>query len=592
MAQKKIEKKIYDWGVLLTVLVGIVFINIIASFFFFRVDLTEDKRYSLTEQTKNFLADKSNFEDKVLFKVYLEGNLPSDIRLIRNAVEEKLRDFTIYAGKRIEYEFIDPNDGSTEDVDELGKQLYDKGDGIKPTDLTVQAVNQVSNQLIWPGAVVTYQGETKGYVQFFNRSRIHTAEDLGGLVQGAINDLEYNLLNGLRHAVTERKSRIGFLQGHGEWSKNSTLVFRNLLAKNYVTKDVTIADTVNALDDFDGLIIAGPKVRFSEKDKYVIDQFLLRGGKLMYFVDPVKVEIDSLFIKGHTQTTSRVLNISDQLFKYGIRVNEDLVVDAQCGPNYIPGHPRKIMPWYFYPIANGTDHPVSKNIDPVILRYASSIDFVGNDSNKRIVLLKTSGNTAIRRSPARVDYRFVDLEPDFAADPDDLANKVSMAGIVEGKFVSNFKNRLVDEFVNNPDAKFLEESVKPSKVLVVGDADLLTNKYDSLFIKAQGKWDYRPVNFDEFKYDPFDPNLNTGKSMPMFVYGNAEFLLNAVDYVMGDEAVLGVRSRSISIRPLNEEKIKVEARFWQLMNIAVPIILISLLGFILFYIRKRKYTRL
>lgn len=591
MNQKKIGNKLYDWGLLSTVLIGIIFLNIIGSFFFWRWDLTHDKRYSLTEQTKTFLENTENFQDKVLFKVYLEGNLPSDLKQIRNAVEDKLRDFSLYAGNRIEYEFIDPNEGSEIDVQDLGEILYSEGNGIRPTDMTIQSVNQVNNLLIWPGAVITYQGETKGYVQFFNRSRIHSAENLDGLVQGAINDLEYNLLNGLRLAVADRKPVIGFLQGHGEWNENQTMVFRSLLRKNYVTKNISINDSIDALNKLDGLIIAGPKNRFSEKDKYVIDQFLMRGGKLMYFLDPLNINQDSLFYNGHTQTTSRALNISDQIFKYGIRVNEDLVVDAQCGPNYIPGHPQKIMPWYFYPIADGTNHPVSKNIDPVVLRYASSLEFVGNDTNRRIPLLQSSGNTTVRRSPARIDYRFVDLEPDFAVDPDNPANKIMMAGIVEGHFVSNYKNRLVEEFAKNPEARFLEESSKASKVLVVGDANLVTNKYDSIYSKSQGRYDYRPVNFDEFKFDPFDPNMNAGKSMPMFVYGTAEFLLNSVDYMMGDESVLGVRSRSITIRPLDEEKINSEARFWQVINILIPLIAITFLGIVFFYIRKRRFAR-
>lgn len=591
MNQKKIGNKLYDWGLLSTILIGIIFLNIIGSFFFWRWDLTHDKRYSLTEQTKTFLENTENFQDKVLFKVYLEGNLPSDLKQIRNAVEDKLRDFSLYAGNRIEYEFIDPNEGSEIDVQDLGEILYSEGNGIRPTDMTIQSVNQVNNLLIWPGAVITYQGETKGCVQFFNRSRIHSAENLDGLVQGAINDLEYNLLNGLRLAVADRKPVIGFLQGHGEWNENQTMVFRSLLRKNYVTKNISINDSIDALNKLDGLIIAGPKNRFSEKDKYVIDQFLMRGGKLMYFVDPLNINQDSLFYNGHTQTTSRALNISDQIFKYGIRVNEDLVVDAQCGPNYIPGHPQKIMPWYFYPIADGTNHPVSKNIDPVVLRYASSLEFVGNDTNRRIPLLQSSGNTTVRRSPARIDYRFVDLEPDFAVDPDNPANKIMMAGIVEGHFVSNYKNRLVEEFAKNPEARFLEESSKASKVLVVGDANLVTNKYDSIYSKSQGRYDYRPVNFDEFKFDPFDPNMNAGKSMPMFVYGTAEFLLNSVDYMMGDESVLGVRSRSITIRPLDEEKINSEARFWQVINILIPLIAITFLGIVFFYIRKRRFAR-
>lgn len=591
MLNKKAGNIAYDWSFFVGLAAILVFINIIAAFFFFRVDFTEDKRYSLTDATKNFLSNEENFSDPVIIKVYLDGNLPADIKMIRNAIEDKLRDFKIYAGSRLEYEFINPNSGSKEDIAEIGFQLYNKGNGINPTDLIIQSVNEQSASVIWPGAEITYQGEIRGIVQFFNRSRLHSNENFQILAEGAINNIEYNLLNGIRLAVMDKKPKIGFLHGHGEWEEKHTLAFRALLKKNYAIKDILIDNYVHALDELDALIIAGPNEPFSDKDLFVIDQFLMRGGKLMYFVDPVFVERDSLMRTGATQSVAKPLRIFDALYAYGIRLNTDLVVDADCGPEFIPGHPKKLMPWIFYPLTGGTDSPVSKNLDPVILRYASSIDFVGLDTNRRTPLLLSSGNTGIRRAPARVDYRFVDLSAEFSNNPSDEDSKVIMAAMVEGNFKSAFKNKLLpNEYQNNKDALNESMSLVPSKVFVVGDADIVTNRYDSLLSVQTGKWEYRPKNFDEFKFDALDPYINSGKPMPKFIYGNGEFLLNAVDYVMGDEAVLGVRARRITIKPLNEAKIQKSARMWQVLNVAMPLVLIVLVGLLMAVIRKRKYA--
>jgi gliding-associated putative ABC transporter substrate-binding component GldG len=591
MLNKKLGNIAYDWTVFIGLAAILVFINLISAFFFYRWDLTEDKRYSLTEQTKAFLKNKKNFPEPVFIKVYLDGDLPADIKMIRNAIEDKLRDFKIYAGSRLEYEFINPNEGTEEDIQELGRILYNKGNGIRPTDLTIQSVNETKSTVIWPGAEISYQGEVKGYVQFFNRTRLHSNENFKPVAEGAINNIEYNLLNGIRLAVAEKKQRIGFLHGHGEWEEKQMLGFRNMLKKNYILKDVIIDGYIHALDELDGLIIAGPNEPFSEKDLYVIDQFVMRGGRLMCFIDPVFVDRDTLFRKGATQAVAKPLKINDNLYRYGMRLNTDLIVDGQCAPEYIPGHPQKVMPWIFFPIASGTEHPISRNIDPVVLRYASSIDFVGLDTNKRIPLLVSSGNTGIRRAPCRVDYRFVNLPAEFTTDPDDPRNKVMFAGIVEGYFKSSFRNQIIaPEFKNNPDANVLEESTKPSKILLVGDADLVTNRYDSLYSKESGKWEYRPKPFDEFKFEPLDPNILSGKQMPLFIYGNAEFLLNAIDYAMGDESVLGVRARRITIKPLNEQKIANHARFWQLINVALPVLMIILIGLLMAFLRKRKYS--
>ncbi|MEO9256813.1 MAG: gliding motility-associated ABC transporter substrate-binding protein GldG [Crocinitomicaceae bacterium] len=587
--QKKIGHKLFDWSILGFVLAGLILINVIASFIFARWDLTEDSRYSITESSKKFLSSDDNFSDRVLIKVYLDGDLPAELKRLRNTIEERLSELKQYAGKRIEYEFIDPSKGDESDVKTLQNDLYNKGKGITPTDITVEEINQTKNQILWPGAVITYQGETKGYVQFFSQRRINSKDDLSGLVQGAINDLEYNLVNGIRKATSGARPVVAFLQGQGEFSEPRTLVLRNLLKDNYRIVNITINDSIEALKDVDGLIIAGPTRPFSEKDKYVIDQFLMNGGRLMYFVDPIEVNEDTLFYTGKTQTTSRALNISDQLFRYGVRLNEDLVVDERCGPIYIPNHPRKFMPWYFFPLAEGTSHPISKNIDPVKLSYCSTLDFVGDDTLDKSVLLKSSPSSKALRMPV-INYSMADLEPRFTENPDDPNNELNLSVLLEGKFESLYRNRLVDQFAKDPASKFKEESVKNSKILVVGDADLITNHYDSIFSNAEGKYIFRPIQFNEFQFDLMDPNVRQNKP-PLFVYGTAGFLLNAIDYTMGDNSMIDIRAKTIKLRPLNKEKIKSEAHFWQFINTVIPLLIIIILGVILIVVRKRRYGK-
>jgi gliding-associated putative ABC transporter substrate-binding component GldG len=587
--KKKVSLKFFDWSVFGLVLVALLLINVIASLTFKRWDLTEDKRYSITEGSKGFLSNEKNFNDKVLVKVYLQGKLPAELQRLRMTIEDRLSELKQYAGSRLEYEFIDPNEGSESDVRNLQYALYDKGKGIIPTDLTIEDINQVKSQVIWPGAIISYQGSNKNFVQFFDQKRISSKDDLSGLVQGAINDLEYNLVNGIRKATSGIKPVLAFLHGQGEFRPEETLVLRNLLEDNYRITDLSINDSIEALRGVHGLIIAGPTKAFSEKDKYVIDQFLMNGGRLMYFVDPVKVDEDSLFYTGKTQTFSRTLNISDQLFRYGARLNEDIVVDKDCGPIYIPNHPRKFMPWYFFPLAKGTEHPISKNIDPVKLRYCSSIDFVGENVKGQSALLKSSNSSKALRMPI-INYAIADLDPQFTENPNDPNNMLNLAVLLEGKFESLYRNRLVDEFVNNPASKFKENSIKESKILLVGDADLITNHYDSIFSKAEGKYIYRPINFNEFQYDLMDPNIRRN-APPMFIYGTASFLLNSIDYVMGDNSMIDIRTKVIKLQTLNKEKIKTEAKFWRWLNIGLPLLIVVLLGMILVFIRKRKYSK-
>ena len=277
--EKKIKKGIYNWTFLVIVGASLIFLNIISSFLYKRWDMTEDQRYSLTQGTITFLKDKSTFENRLTIRVYLDGKLPSEIKLFRDAIEDKLKEFKLYAGKRIEYQFINPNLGSEGEQRELHENLYAKGKGILPMDIVYMKDGGQNELLLWPGAIIDYEGSTVNTVQFLPGTPAGKPFQLSGLtdmIQNSINNLEYMLVSSLKRAVQQKKPRIGVLQGHGELSYENTQRMRALISENYAIADITLNDSIAALDNFDGLIIARPRTTFSDKDLYLIDQFVMK----------------------------------------------------------------------------------------------------------------------------------------------------------------------------------------------------------------------------------------------------------------------------------------------------------------------------
>ena len=292
----------------------IVLLNVLAGFFNKRVDLTEDNRYSLSENTKQLLKDNTQLKDRVFFKIYLDGDIPADMKNIQSGIQNMLEEFVADAGDMIQYEFIDP-DGSDDDLfnKELKENLFDKGKGILPTNLK-QFDGQTSEiSTIWPGAVVEYGGQTVDVIQFFDREEIIMDEDVRHLVDNTISQLEYKFISSIRRVTREAKKSIGFLQGHGELTKYETWDVRQSLEKDYIVDDVEIKGQLNAFIDLDALVIAKPTESFNEKDKFIIDQFIMNGGKVMWFIDPLEVNRDSLAYTGETICLARDLNIEKDL---------------------------------------------------------------------------------------------------------------------------------------------------------------------------------------------------------------------------------------------------------------------------------------
>lgn len=592
MSDTKSKGFLYNWSFLLLVIVGLVFVNVIGSIIYFRWDATEDKRYSLAEGTENYLSDDSNFPNRLSIKIYLEGNLPAEIKRYKNAIEDKLKEFKQFTGNRLEYTFVDPMEGTEEDQQFLFETIYNKGKGIVPMEVMFMKDGTQNQMMLWPGAEIDYEGSTVSYVQLLPgtpQGKFYTLnQQFEAQIQNSINNLEYMLLSAIRRSTQKTKPRIAFLQGHGELTYAATQRVRTLISPYYTVEDITLNDSLDALKGVKGLVIARPTKPFSEKDKYIIDQFLMRGGRLMCFIDKLVIPEDTLNKNGYTHTTRNMIELDKMLFDYGVKVNDNLVFDVQCAPKAIPTAKQMLIPWFFAVRSTPTSHPIARNIDPVLLQYTSQIEFVGNGNQFKRPVLTSSSNSAVTGLAPLISlimYKNYGPNPHLNPNIEDESNKQCIAGIVEGNFESHFKNRIVDAFAKNPEVDFKEKSTKEGKVFIVGNGSFIANKYDSILDK-NGQYLYRARAFNELKMDETMASLN----MQPIVYGNQEFFQNMVDYMMGDNSVLDVRSRQIDIHAIDKEKVKVEAGYYKFVNMLLPSAIIVVLAAIIFFIRKRKYT--
>jgi gliding-associated putative ABC transporter substrate-binding component GldG len=561
-------------------IVAIIFLlNYICSFFIGRFDITEDKRHSLSENTIALLQDENRIKERIFFKIYLEGDLPADIKKIRNSIQEKLDEFIVYAGDKIQYEFIDPN--GEDDVNfnlEVQKNIYQEG--IAPCDIQIISADKAEIKTIWPGALIEYKGKTVDQVQFFTNRLIVNNEDMRGLADRTINNLEYQLISAVRRVSASEKQTIGFLSGQGELDAWQTADVRTGLDRYYLVEDVEINGKLDALSAVDALIIAQPKTPFNEKDKFIIDQFIMNGGKVLWFIDPLEVNRDSLYFTGETFGISANLNIEkDMIFKYGARLNATTLIDKECGPIYIPGHPMGVVDWYFYPILQRSTHPITKNIDPIKAEYASTLEIVNEEDIdvKKTILLHSSDNSQEFKAPVRINYGIVDVEPNFKKGNAEFP----VAMMLEGKFTSAFENRISDSFVNSPDFKTVFKSVD-NKMLVVSDGDIIRNEVDSKVVDGKTLYRAIPMEIDVF-------GVQNANKTPKYVYGNRDFVLNCIDYMLDDFSLIDVRAKTITMRVLDKQKITKDKDKWKFLNIGMPLLLIFILAMTQLFIRRGKY---
>ncbi len=556
----------------------LILLNYVASFVFYRFDLTSEKRYTLSEPTKNILQ---NLDDIVFIRVYLEGDFPAGFKRLHDETKEMLDEFRAYSNGNLEYEFINPAEGVDKKAkEEIYRQLYKKG--LRPTDLEVKEENGVSNKVIWPGAIITYKGKERAVNLL--KSRISATPEM--ILNSSIEALEFELAYAIKALRSDKKPSVAFIQGHGELDELHTAAFNQNLKEFYETQYISIDGKLSSLTTrmivdstkkyavlpkYDAIIIAKPQQKISNKDKFIIDQYIMYGGKALWLIDPVYASMDSLRASNYTMGIIQDLNLDDQLFDYGIRLNPNLVQDLQCAPipvvtGYIGNQPKyNLMPWFFFPLLMPSgSHPIVNNINYVKGEFTSTIDTIAKKGIKKSVLLHTSQYTKLVNAPTRIGLAMLRIEPN----PKQFnRGEQPVAVLLEGNFSSTFVNRIPPQVENSKEISFKEQSV-PTKMIVVADGDIAKNDIN------QNNQIYN-VGFDKYTKQQ---------------YGNDEFLLNAVNYLVDDSGIMNVRSRKLKLRLLNNAKIKEERLKWQLINTIVPVVLVILFGIIFGIIRKRKYA--
>ena len=561
----------------LVVVMGIVItLNILSGFFFTRFDLTTEKRYTLSETSKELLE---GMNDVIYLKVYLDGELPAGFRRLRDRTREMLDEFRAYSNNNIEYEFINPsNQPDEKSRNELYRQLAKQG--LMPTNIQIKSEDGVEQKLIFPGAIMTYKGEETA-LQLL-KSQMGAAPEQ--MLNSSTEDLEYEITNAIRKVTSARTESVGFIEGHGELSNRQVADMAKSLSEYYRLERVTINGKLNSLvtradgdsgaiifPKYKAIIIAKPDTAFSEEDKFMIDQYVMYGGRILWLIESVFCNMDSLRYAPSTLAIPQSTKLEDMLFKYGVRVNTDLIQDVRCaaipGPSGYVGDQLQwaLQPWVFFPIVIPTsEHPIVRNLNGIKLEFTSSIDTVGAKNIKKTVLLSTSDKTRALRTPTQVSLDVMVEEPN----PAQFNRRyLPVAVLLEGKFESVFKNRLTTGIKESRDIQFREDG-RPTKMIVVSDGDIMRNH-----INPDGT--YLPTGFDQYTQQQF---------------GNKTFLLNAINYLCDDISLTTIRSRSLEIRLLDRKKAEAERTKWQIINVAIPIGLVLLFGFINAYLRKKRYA--
>jgi ABC-2 type transport system permease protein len=536
----------------------------VGSFVFHRFDLTSEKRYTLSDATKNLLSE---INDVVYVKVYLDGEFPAGFKRLRNETKEMLDEFRAYSNDNIEYEFIDPSvSDNKKQQNEIYKQLYDKG--LEPTNLEVKEESGTTQQIIWPAALVTYKGRELPW-QLLKTQMGQSSE---GQLNNSIQALEYEFASVVRNLSTAIRPQIGFIEGHGELDTLETYDIAAALSDFYVVKRVEINQQLRALDGLKAIVIAKPDTTFSDQDKFIIDQFIMKGGRVLWVFDPLYTPVDSLSRRGNTVAIPYELGIDKMLYKYGVRVNDKMLLDVQCSAipinKALKGQqPRfELMPWIFSPLLNPlNDHPIVKNLDIIKTDFASTIDTIEVKGIKKTILLQSSKYSKTLVQPVRVDLNYLR----FPIDEKQFNNPFqNVAVLLEGEFESVFKNRIPPEIANDSAIGF-KPNGKKSAMIVIADGDIIRND-----VQYSSRKPY-PLGFDKY----------TNRT-----YGNRNFILNCVNYLCDDSGLLSVRARELTLRLLDKKKVKNEGTKWKVINTAVPLILVLVFGLIYYYVRKRKYS--
>jgi ABC-2 type transport system permease protein len=577
---------------LLIVLGILLAINIIGNYFFFQLDFTEDKRYTLTSGTKDLIK---NLDDVVMVEVLMEGDYPSMFKRLQTAVREILNDFKSYSGF-IEFRFVNPLEGSAEDVKAAQENLRKMG--MNAVNLSEGDAGETKFKVVYPYAVVTYKTRQPIVVDLLENKTATASQEQ--IINNSVNLLEYKFTNAIQRLQLREKPVVAFTTGHGELDSLRISDFKNSLSQFYSVGDINIgADnrpSINVLKPYrdtsfvnpdgtkgktafdtvkvDVLVVAKPLGSFSEPEKFEIDQYVMRGGKVVWLIDAMNAELDSVNRYPDFFARDYPHNLDDMLFRYGARINKDVVSDLTSSKiplvvGMMGNEPQtKLFNWWYFPIAFSPDskHPIVKALDGVDTRFPSSIDTIRTKTNvKKTVLLASSKNSTLRLSPLEF-HRLGEVQKT----PKWNKSNIPLAVLLEGEFSSLYENRVsprMDSMLRSINMPFIAQST-PTAMIVVSDGDIAASstRYNDAF----------PLGFNRFEN---------------YTYGNKDFLFNCIEYLLDKKGIAASRTKEAKLRLLDKVAIKEGRTYYQFINVVLPILILALFGFIFNFLRKRKYAK-
>lgn len=546
----------------------IIVVNIIASFLYTEVDLTDDQRFTLSESTKAVIAAP---DDNITIKVLLDGEFPSGFKRLQSSVKDlmdKLRDIN----PNIVYEFEDPSEGSPRVVEQRQKMLVEEK--IVPVSLSYSDGTQLVQKAVFPFAIVTYKAK-KYIINLLEEQKPGDDEDV--ILNKSVALLEYKFANAFQKLQAPRSKNVLFTQGNEEWDESQTFRLESEIRRYHKVGRIYLDSLMKLDSTIDLLVVAGPKTPISIQNQFKIDQYVMNGGKVLWLLDKFHVSLDSISKNKFYIPTDTDSGVDNLLFKYGARIMPDLIMDLEC--SYIPqvigmagDKPQtKLFPWYYHTSAASTSiHPIVKNVDRINMFFPSTIDTIKTDADiKKTILLTTSKYSRSQLQPMRLTFEILKTAPD----PSKFnGGQKPLAVLLEGQFESFFKNRLTPDVQSNLEqmgVQFIGKS-KPTKQIVISDSDFAKNLVNT----TNGQTEDIGYNKWERKY----------------YKGNKDFVINMIEYMLDDGSILESRSKEIKLRLLDAVKTKDEKTKWQFINVGLPVVLLAIFGIIYHYIRRRRFT--
>ena len=568
----------------IAIIISVILINIIFSYINFNFDLTSDKRYTVSDESKKIIK---NLDDKIYIKIYLDGNLPSEFEFFKNSMQTLLKNIRSVNSDYFEFDFNNPNIDDTEKKITLFNQLIELG--LSPTDIQMNKDNSKITQRIFPGAIVYYKDKTLAVNLLKNTANKSPTNS----INHSIENLEYEIVSSILKITKKENDKIAFLTGNGQLSAENVYdISYSVMNDNYNLSNYfdverfnikefindslnnrnNISFQINRLQKYKVIIIAKPTLAFNDLDKYIIDQYIMNGGKVLWLVDGVKANMDSLKNQGGSFIAMKNnLNIDDQLFKYGVRINANLIQDLRSTQipivtgysNNIPQ--QNFFTWPYYPILfSEKKHSLSKNIDGVKCEFVSSIDLIKNNI-KKTILLESSENSRLILSPSNISLDILRNPPQKSTFSQ---GRKAVGVLLEGKFESVYKNRILPK--DNSILNFKESSIE-NKMIVISDGDIISN-----YVSKTGN--IYPLGYDKYR------------KLPEAYPGNKYFLINIIQYLSDNQQLNLIKSKDLSLRMLDKKKIKKYRLTIEIINIILPLVLLSLFSIFFKFYEKRRYA--